>query len=308
MHPVQTHLWAKFQKSQGHKVVKLDDFYISFHQIPKTKFSIGTALRGPTFSSKMIKKACEIAKKENSIFIKFEPDVFKTKQKIKYPNLVKSPKEAFFPHSYILNLEKSEEDLLKNMHPKTRYNIKVAQKHGVVVKEMTNDSGFKIYLDLLLNTTKRQKFYLHTKKYHQDLWSLVKKDKMPHIFIAFYKKKPLSAFMIFTEDNRLFYPYGASSVEDRKVMAPTLLMWEVIRFGKKMKLKTFDMWGSLGPDAKPTDRGYGFHRFKQGFGGELKEFVGTYDLVINPLLYRLYNFIDKYRWQFLRLKAKFLKK
>ena len=304
MHPVQTPLWAKFQQSQGHRIVKLDDFYISFHQIPKTKFSIGTVLRGPEFSSKIIKKSQEIGKKENAIFIKFEPDIFKTNKKINYPNLFKSPKEAFFPHSYIIDLTKSEEELLKSMHPKTRYNIKIAQKHDVVVKEMTSDEGFKIYLDLLLQTTKRQKFYLHTKKYHQDLWSLLKKDKMAHIFIAFYGKKPLSAFMIFVKDKRLFYPYGASSDENREVMAPTLLMWEVIRFGKKMKLKTFDMWGSLGPNAKAGDWGYGFHRFKQGFGGELKEFIGTYDLVINRPIYILYNLVDKIRWKLLRLKAK----
>jgi lipid II:glycine glycyltransferase (peptidoglycan interpeptide bridge formation enzyme) len=304
MHPVQTPLWAKFQQSQGHKVIKLDNFYLSFHQVPRTKFTIGTALRGSDFSVKMLKKAYEIGQRENAIFIKFEPDVFKDEKSIDYPHLAKSPKEAFFPHSYIIDLSQSEEDLLKAMHSKTRYNIKVAQKHGVVVKEMTNDAGFKIYLNLLLQTTKRQKFYLHTKKYHQDLWSLLKKDKMAHIFIAFYKEQPLSAFMIFTQDKRLFYPYGASSIDHREVMAPTLLMWEVIRFGQKQKLKTFDMWGSLGPQAKKEDWGYGFHRFKQGFGGELKEFVGTYDLVINQPFYLAYNLIDKLRWKLLRLKAK----
>ncbi len=304
MHPVQTPLWAKFQQSQGHKVVKVKNFYISFHQVPKTNLSIGTALRGPNFSSKILQKAYQVGQQENAIFIKFEPDVFKDKKIINYPNLVKSPKEAFFPHSYIIDLSKSEEELKQAMHPKTRYNIKVAQKHGVIVKEMTNDKGFKIYLDLLLQTIKRQKFYLHTQKYHRDLWSLLKKDKMAHIFIAFYQDKPLSAFMVFTQDKRLFYPYGASSNENRQVMAPTLLMWEVIRFGKKKKLKTFDMWGSLGPKAKAGDWGYGFHRFKQGFGGELKEFIGTYDLVTNRPIYIIYNLVDKIRWKLLRLKAK----
>ena len=68
------------------------------------------------------------------------------------------------------------------------------------------------------------------------------------------------------------------------------------------------MWGSLGPDAKESDNGFGFHRFKQGFNGQSFQYVGTYDFVINPTLYKLYNLIDKYRWIFLRLKAKILKK
>jgi lipid II:glycine glycyltransferase (peptidoglycan interpeptide bridge formation enzyme) len=84
-------------------------------------------------------------------------------------------------------------------------------------------------------------------------------------------------------------------------------MWEVIKFGKSLGLKTFDMWGSLGPDAKETDQGYGFTRFKQGYGGQLVQFTGTYDLVVNSDLYKIYNLIDKYRWKLLRLKASIMR-
>jgi peptidoglycan pentaglycine glycine transferase (the first glycine) len=91
-------------------------------------------------------------------------------------------------------------------------------------------------------------------------------------------------------------------------MAPTLLMWEVIKYGQSLGLKSFDMWGCLGPDASAAAPGFGFHRFKQGFGGQLNEYIGTYDLIINPFLYFLYNFVDKIRWKILRLKASILKK
>jgi len=124
---------------------------------------------------------------------------------------------------------------------------------------------------------------------------------------ASYQNQPLASFMLFIEKDRLFYPYGASLDTNREVMAPTLLMWEVIKLGKSLKLKSFDMWGCLGPDAKEIDNGYGFHRFKQGYGGDLVQFVGTYDLLINLQLYKLYNLIDKYRWQLLRLKARLFK-
>jgi lipid II:glycine glycyltransferase (peptidoglycan interpeptide bridge formation enzyme) len=63
------------------------------------------------------------------------------------------------------------------------------------------------------------------------------------------------------------------------------------------------MWGSLGPDAKESELGYGFHRFKQGYGGQLVQFMGTYDLIIDQNLYQLYNLIDKYRWKLLRFKS-----
>jgi lipid II:glycine glycyltransferase (peptidoglycan interpeptide bridge formation enzyme) len=194
------------------------------------------------------------------------------------------------------------------MHPKTRYNIRVANRYGVEIKEQTDDKGFEIYLKLLFDTTKRQGFYLHTEKYHRDLWKKLKDTGMIHIMLASYQNQILSAFMIFNIKDQLFYPYGASLDTNRQVMAPTLLMWEVIKLGKILKCSTFDMWGCLGPHAKEGENGYGFHRFKQGYGGQLVEYVGTYDLVINPLLYKVYNSVDKTRWRLLRLKASILRK
>lgn len=327
-HPVQTWEWGDFQISQGHTVYRLGVFEnekmvqaysISFHKIPKTNFSIGTILRGPKVDNDMIQSVTSLAKKENAIFVKFEPNVIgKTYDKeglenkipinMDFENFVVSPKVAFYPNSYFIDLTKSEDELLAQMHSKTRYNVRVANRYGVEVKENSTDAGFETYLDLVFETTQRQGFYLHTRKYHRDQWQILKKTDIPHVVHASYQGKVISAFMIFKLNDKLFYPYGASLNIHREVMAPTLLMWEVIKMGKKLGCKTFDMWGSLGPNAKESEQGYGFHRFKQGYGGQLVEFVGTYDLVINPILYKVYNFIDIYRWKLLRFKAKILRK
>lgn len=329
IHPVQTWEWGDFQISQGHKVYRIgvfDDkdkiisaFSISFHKIPKTKFSIGTILRGPEITNEINQEVTKITQKENAIFVKFEPNVIYQKfdkynnrshvfQKPIFPNLEKSPKVAFYPFTFLIDLTKTETELLENMHTKTRYNIKIANRFGVEIKEETNDKGFEIYLKLLMDTTKRQGFYLHTEKYHRDLWKQLKNTDMVHIMLASYENQVLSAFMIFKVKDQLFYPYGASLDINRQVQAPTLLMWEVIKLGKELKCKTFDMWGCLGPHAKESETGFGFHRFKQGYGGELVEYVGTYDLIINKNLYKLYNTVDKIRWKLLRLKASISKK
>ncbi|MFA4826915.1 MAG: peptidoglycan bridge formation glycyltransferase FemA/FemB family protein [Candidatus Shapirobacteria bacterium] len=318
IHPVQTWEWGDFQISQGHKVYHLGVFdqnkiisaySVSFHLIPKTNFSVGTLLRGPIIDEEMIKNIQKIARDENAIFVKFEPDVIPQKldQKPSFSHLVVSPKVAFYPYSFVVDLTKSEENLLESMHPKTRYNIKIANRNNVTVSHHQDDQAFEIYLKLLFDTTRRQGFYLHSEKYHRDLWRTLKPTGIPHIMLATYQDQVLSAFMLFTLKDKLFYPYGASLDLHREVMAPNLLMWESIKFGKSLGLKSFDMWGSLGPNAKEADNGYGFHRFKQGFGGELVQFVGTYDLVINDPLYQIYNLVDKVRWQFLRLKAKIIR-
>jgi lipid II:glycine glycyltransferase (peptidoglycan interpeptide bridge formation enzyme) len=328
-HPVQTWEWGDFQISQGHTLYRFgvfDDkdkiisaYSVSFHKIPKTKFSIGTILRGPEIDDQMIEKITEIAKKENAIFIKFEPNVIQKSfdsfgnetilsQKPQFHNLKKSPKVAFYPFTYLIDLTKNETEILESMHSKTRYNIRVANRYGVEIREQTDDKGFEIYLKLLFDTTKRQGFYLHDEKYHRNLWKKLKDTGMIHIMFASYQNQILSAFMIFNVKDQLFYPYGASLDTNRQVMAPTLLMWEVIKLGQQLKCKTFDMWGCLGPHAKENENGYGFHRFKQGYGGQLVEYVGTYDLVINTPLYKIYNSVDKFRWKLLRLKASILRK
>jgi len=79
---------------------------------------------------------------------------------------------------------------------------------------------------------------------------------------------------------------------------------EAMKFGKKLGLTTFDLWGSLGPNPNTNDPFYGFHRFKEGYGGRLVEFVGSYDLILNHPFYSLYHAIDKLRWKLLNLKRK----
>ena len=102
----------------------------------------------------------------------------------------------------------------------------------------------------------------------------------------------------------LYYPYGASRSIHRDVMASNLMMWEMIRLGKKEGCESFDMWGALGPEPNEKDPWFGFHRFKKGFGGDLMEFLGTYDLVLNSTMYTAFRIGEDVRWKFLRLKMK----
>lgn len=122
-----------------------------------------------------------------------------------------------------------------------------------------------------------------------------------HLLIAKYHNKTLTAWILFSFHDTLYYPYGASSTENRNVMASNLVMWEAIKIGKEMGLKYFDMWGALGQNPDKNDPWYGFHRFKEGYGAIHTEFVGSYDLIINPVAYQLYKVADKARWLYLRL-------
>lgn len=311
-HPLQSWKWGEFRTKLGQRVcraahfrgremVKAYQFFI--HSLPKTSWTVGYFPKGPKLDKKMIETLKKIGRKNKTIFIKLEPNITRHEKKLEKLGLIRG-KSLFTKYTSVIDLTKSEEELLKGMHPKTRYNIRVAQRHGVKVEENNSKKAFEIFLNLLFETTERQGFYAHNRNFHRLQWQILQPAGISHLLTAKYKGKILAAFIVFVFNDILYYPYGASSREFKKVMAPTFLMWEAIKFGKKMGCKSFDLWGETSPDAKPSDLWYGWHRFKQGFGPETVEFIGTYDLVLNQAAYQVYKVADFVRWKALRLKSK----
>ncbi len=301
-HPLQSEEWEKFRKETGVKTLRVDGELLTIHKIPNTPFNIGYIPKGSMPDKKLIDELKKAGKEQNCIFIQVEPNIkLNSSFSINHSSLGLCPSAhpLFTKYTFVLDLSKTEEQLLAGMHSKTRYNIRVAQKHGVQIKEDNSDKAFEDYLKLTKETTQRQGFFAHSEKYHRLMWKNLK-GKIAHLFTAKYKGKILVAWIVFVHGDTLYYPYGSSSGEHREVMASNLMMWEVIRWAKKLRLKEFDMWGALGPNPDEHDPWYGFHRFKQGYGPQLTEFVGSYDLVINPILYELYKIADKIRWKLLK--------
>ena len=296
IHPLQTKQWGEFRKEWGNKVVNFSNGLIIFSRIPYTKLTIGTVIKGVKPSKNDIQEIKSLAKENNAIFVKLEPNVIHAEtleKELKSYGLVKG-KTLFTPTSFWIDLTLSEEELLKSFSGKTRYNIRLAQKHGVTVKEDNSDKAFNKYLELTFETAKRQGFYAHTKKYHQLMWKHLK-EKIAHLIVATYKDEVVSAWILFANDGFLYYPYGASSDKYKKIMANNLMMWEAIKLGKKLDLTTFDLWG--------REEGKGFTKFKEGYNPKIITFIGSWDLIINKQLYTLYTFLDKIRWFLLRFKG-----
>jgi lipid II:glycine glycyltransferase (peptidoglycan interpeptide bridge formation enzyme) len=284
----------------GIDVVQIHGWQLTFHKIPHTPFTIGYFPRGPMPSKAMLATLATLAKEKNAIFIQLEPNVIENfKLKTENYGLRPSHHPLFPKYTFILDLTKSEEELLKVMHSKTRYNIRVAQKHCVVIQEDDSQKAFEAYLQLMRETTQRQGFLAHNETYHRTMWQTLSKAGIAKLWTATYQGKILAAWIIFCWKNTIYYPYGSSSREHRDVMAPNLLLWEIIRWGKLQGFKKFDLWGALSPNPDPNDPWYGFHRFKEGYSPNLVEFIGSYDLVLQPMLYKFYTIADKLRWFYL---------
>lgn len=325
-HPLQSYEWGEFRTKTGVKVIRrgvlengkmIEGFTLTIHKIPKTHYTIGYLPKGNLPNEKLLKELRFIGKENNCIFIQLEPNVIQNPQ----GEIPKSIKPSYHPlftkFTFVLDITKSEEELLRGFHSKTRYNIRLAEKHGVKIQEETSDDAFAEYLKLTEETTTRQKFFAHTPSYHKTLWKILGSKKQPshhqlsnslsaHLLTATYKpghekKETLASWILFVFHNYLYYPYGASSSKHRNVMASNLIMWEAIKLGKRLGLEYFDMWGALGNSPDSNDPWYGFHKFKEGYGATHTEFVGSYDLIINPLVYQIYKVADRLRWLFLRI-------
>ena len=298
-HPLQTSFWEEFRREWGNEVVETKYGILTLHKIPYTKFKIAMFEKGPAPTKNMLSDLKKIGHENNLIFIKLEPNCLKNDKLVK---LMESGgaiqgRRLFTPTTFWIDLTPSEENLMKSFSSKTRYNIRLAERKGVTVKEDNSDKAFNKYLDLTRETIRRQGFYAHSEKYHRLMWSILKKAGIGHLLTATYQGEIITTWIIFVWKKFLYYPYGASTEKHKEVMANNLMMWEAIRFGKKLGLTTFDLWG--------REEGKGFTKFKEGYNPKVIEFLGSWDLVINRPAYFIYRLAEKIRWPALKVAASF---
>jgi lipid II:glycine glycyltransferase (peptidoglycan interpeptide bridge formation enzyme) len=318
-HPLQSKEWGEFRKAWGNEIVWTKWGLLTLHKIPLTNYKIGMFIKGPKPTRQMFGDLKKLAKEKKLIFIKLEPNNAFDDRSIKYVEggseknkLTKllisegcvSGKTLFTPTSFWIDLTKPEEEHLKSFSSKTRYNLRLAKKHGVEVMEDNSDKAFDKYLELTRETVERQGFFAHTERYHRLMWKYLyeipktqnSKNPIARLLIARYKNEIITTWIIFVYEDFLYYPYGASSEKYKNVMANNLMMWEAIRYGKALGLKIFDLWG--------REPGKGFTKFKEGYNPNVVEFLGTWDLVINKPLYYIYRVLEYLRWKFLKIPAK----
>lgn len=321
-HPLQAWQWGEFRKKTGVKVERVGFFengqivgglQVTFHPIPVLGRTLGYLPKGPMPTEDQLAVLEELGRKHNALFIKMEPDIAQTvgnpsghdtiiRFLLKHKCVPGRP--LFTKYTFKLDLTQSEEKLLEIMNSKTRYNVKLAQKRGVQIFENSTAEGMNQYIEILEETTSRQGFYAHSPEYFRTLWKTLGDSGIIRIFSAVFEDKIIASWVMFVFNGVLYYPYGASRSIHREVMASNLLMWEMILFGKREGCHTMDMWGALGPDASDKDPWFGFHKFKTGYGGKLTEFIGTFDLVLDPIMYKVFRVVEEIRWKWLRLRAK----
>lgn len=241
--------------------------------------------------------ARKVAKDHGAIFLKIDPDIEKESQDfeeiIKRCGFRKNETginfEGVQPNFvFRLDIRPSEIKLMENMHSKTRYNIRLAKRKGVSIREAKGKEDLKIFYDILLETAERDRFLIRSYEYFEWIWDYLVQNNYAQIFLAEYQGKVVSATLAPVLGEKAWYLYGASSNDFRNVMPNYLIQWAMIQWARKNNCVLYDFRGVSG-DMDESNPLYGLYRFKKGFNGELTEFVGEWDMVYSPFFYFLWT-------------------
>ncbi len=212
---------------------------------------------------------------------------------------VPSPLEAVQPRrTLVVDISADEEAISAAMKQKTRYNIHLAARKGVVVRPAA-EGDLPAFHALMAATAERDRFGVHAPAYYDTAYRLFTPRGWARLLLAEVEGTPVAAAMVFALPPRAWYFYGASGNAHREKMAPYLLQWEAIRWAKSLGCTSYDLYGVPDEDEatleaefnRRQDGLWGVYRFKRGFGGRLVRSVGAWDRIRSPARYRVYRWM-----------------
>ncbi len=252
-----------------------------------------------------------VCRKRRAICLKVEPDLWEVNCHNdgggQASHLLLNPPTGFrlSHHSIqplrtlVVDISGDEGAILGRMHQKTRYNVRLALKKGIVVKP-THDIG--LFYRLMQVTGRRDQFEIHSQAYYQRAYELFFPRGECNLFLADYQGEPVGALMVFARGKRAWYFYGATSGSHRERMPAYLLQWEAMRWARSLGCVEYDLWGVPDADERTLESNFtlrsdglwGVYRFKRGFGGKLLRAIGPWDRVYQSAFYALYSLWTKW--------------
>lgn len=286
----QSWAWGEVERRLGHTIWRWgwfeDSKLIAVAQIKKVSARRGTFLHvrhGPIVTrqkywKKIHEDLIDLARKEKAWFIRISPHVAYTTV-FQTLGFVSAPIHAMdAEHCWVLDLDKSEEEILADMRKTTRYEIRRAQKLGVRVHRSMNIKDLKAFHELYEETRRRHGFVGHAGI--DEEFSIFAEGHALTLYTATFEKKLLAAAIILDWGNEAIYHHGASI--SSKIPASYLIQWEAIREAKKRGKKVYNFWG-IAPENNANHPWRGITLFKKGFGGRQMEFMHAQDYPVSPL-------------------------
>jgi lipid II:glycine glycyltransferase (peptidoglycan interpeptide bridge formation enzyme) len=232
---------------------------------------------------------------ERAFAIKVEPEIEESAEAaaaLRHLRLEKSRHDVQISRATIIvDLRPTEDEMLASFKPKCRYNIRLAQRHGVTVAPVALDaSSIDTMYSLMASTRDRAGFTLRSKEYFSGYWRLHAAAGQGQLFFASLDGEVLAGVFATYIGKKAWYKDGGSTKGHQSVMAPHLLQWEVMRWLKSRGVDHYDLVAvPPASELNPEHPLYGLYRFKSGFSDHITEFVGTWDLPIRRRSYAAWN-------------------
>ncbi|MBI3943068.1 MAG: peptidoglycan bridge formation glycyltransferase FemA/FemB family protein [Chloroflexi bacterium] len=306
-HILQSFQWGEIKARYGwspHRLAFLEEGVpiaaasVLVRPTPYLPLSVLYSPKGPILDyrhtgrlEKVLQSLEDFARSQRGIFIKIDPDVPANDQAtiklLEQRNWRYSQEQIQFRNSLVIDLRQGEGDLLRQMKPKTRYNIRLGLRRGIVIVDGT-PADLVAFYQMFLETSQRDGFVIRPFQYYMDTWRILLESNLANLILAYYGGRLLAGLMVVRFDTRAWYMYGASREMHRDLMPNHVLQWEAMCWAKSQGCHTYDMWGA--PEKlDPSDPLWGVYRFKEGFGGDFVSHIGAWDFAARSLLHRVYS-------------------
>ena len=171
------------------------------------------------------------------------------------------------------------------MKQKTRYNVRLAERKSIIVRQ-GDVKDLEMLYQMYLETSTRDGFIIRPKEYYLEVWQKFMHAEMAIPLIASFENNPVAALILFHFAGKSYYLYGMSTEKYREKMPNYLLQWEAIKLSKELGCQIYDLWGA--PDVfDESDRMWGVYRFKEGLGGQVIQTMGAYDFPTSKFTYTI---------------------
>jgi lipid II:glycine glycyltransferase (peptidoglycan interpeptide bridge formation enzyme) len=233
-----------------------------------------------------------LAHKYRAFMLKVEPAVLDDNadwsKALKQCGFQENPHHMHVRNEWMLDVRPDEKMLLSQMKEKWRYNIRLAGRKGVVVRQGTTREDLDAYYRIYQVTSERDKFHINQESHYEDVLRLFGKDEHAALLLAEYEGKPIAGIILLVAGPWCYYMYGASSNEYREKMPNYLLQWTGIQWAKAHGCHYYNFRG-IPEILEEGQEMYGIYLFKRGFGGGAIHALATHDLPYRPLTYLVYR-------------------
>lgn len=291
----QSWVWADFKEREGHLVDRLGLFLderlaggAMLHCYPtRDGRSVLFAPDGPVLPwtdeprardglRLIIAAAGDLAERRRAIALRIEPHL-EGARPTALRTFVRAPFDVYPQYTLLVDIDRTDAEILGAMRPKGRYNVQLAARRGVRVERPAAEAGLRRFYALFEASARRNDFFSEPYGFFINLMQSLP-EQMLRWYVAVHEGDDLAAGLAIHFGDRATYLYGGSSDRKRALMGPYAMHYEAMRDARDSGRRVYDFYG-FEPYGLADHQYAGFSRFKRQFGGRPVRYLGAHDHV-----------------------------